>query len=955
MANSDRASSVSRRVARKEIALFFASPVAWLFLSFFAAVTLFVFFWVESWFARNIADVRPLFEWMPVLLIFLAAALTMRMWSEERRSGTLEHVLTQPASPWRFVLGKFAACIALLALALVATLPLPITAALIAELDWGPVVAAYLASCLLGAMYIGAGLLISSRTDNAIVSLIGTVALCGTLYLLGSDLVVSFFDDRQAQWLRRLGSGARFESISRGVLDIRDLCYYLSLTGIFLVLNVYQLEKLRWGRASTARHRQWRLAVSLALANLLLVNVWLERASAPRIDLTEERMYSISAPTREVLSRIEEPLLIRAYFSARNHSLLAPLVPQLSDLLREYELAGKGKIRIEFVDPADDPAVEKEANERFGIRATPFQVADRHQASLVYAYFNLLVQYGSEHLSLGFTDLLEVRTATGGQAEVSLRNPEYDLTRAIRDLMQRYRSGGDLFAAIDDPVELIAYVSAEDRLPDALLAYRDSIAAQLQELVEESDGKLSVRFIEPEAAGGEVAQQIEYQWGFTPIPSEQVEGVEFFFYLTLADKAQVVQLPTDNFDPSGFRDIVEAGLKRFAPDWTRTVALALPAVNEQMARQHLGAPTFVTLERVVARDYNLRLEDLSDGSVTPEADILAVVAPHRLNGAAIYAIDQFLMRGGTLLLATSPYTVEMSGGQLQMREWESGLTDWLSHHGIGIGRSLVLDEKNALFPTPVRRIAGGQEFDDLQILQNPYLVDIRRQGKSTEHPITSRLPQLTMAWPSPVEVARNGKRRVKPLLWSSRRSWISSDLDIMPEMDENGSLSFPDQGSDRRSALLGVVVRGQFDSYFANRELPAFDYRDSGATAPASDFGGGVLKRAPESARIILFASNDFMDDQVLNASIMAAGTQYLGPLELFMNTIDWALQDGGLLQIRSRAHFNRTLPPMEEGAQAMLEYTNYALAILWLIVLAMLYHLLKAVRRRRYRRGLQL
>ncbi len=108
---------VAHRVARKEVQLFFASPVAWLFLASFAAVSFFVFFWAESFFARNIADIRPLFEWMPILLIFLCAALTMRMWSEERRTGTIEHVLTQPAGLWRFVLGKFRACFTLLLLA----------------------------------------------------------------------------------------------------------------------------------------------------------------------------------------------------------------------------------------------------------------------------------------------------------------------------------------------------------------------------------------------------------------------------------------------------------------------------------------------------------------------------------------------------------------------------------------------------------------------------------------------------------------------------------------------------------------------------------------------------------------------------------------------------------------------------------------------------------------------
>ena len=101
MPRNAKALSSIFRVATKEITLFFASPVAYLFLATFAAVTLFVFFWGEAFFSRNIVDVRPLFEWMPVLLIFLASTLTMRLWSEERRTGTLEHVLTQPTPLWQ--------------------------------------------------------------------------------------------------------------------------------------------------------------------------------------------------------------------------------------------------------------------------------------------------------------------------------------------------------------------------------------------------------------------------------------------------------------------------------------------------------------------------------------------------------------------------------------------------------------------------------------------------------------------------------------------------------------------------------------------------------------------------------------------------------------------------------------------------------------------------------------
>ena len=116
--------SMALRIARKELALLFSSPIAYLFLAAYLAVTLFVFFWGEAFFARNISDVRPMFEWLPVLLIFLASALAMRMWSDERRAGTLELVVTVPASSAEFVIGKFAACWSLLCIALLLTLPL---------------------------------------------------------------------------------------------------------------------------------------------------------------------------------------------------------------------------------------------------------------------------------------------------------------------------------------------------------------------------------------------------------------------------------------------------------------------------------------------------------------------------------------------------------------------------------------------------------------------------------------------------------------------------------------------------------------------------------------------------------------------------------------------------------------------------------------------------------------
>ena len=146
-----------------------------LFLAAFLGVTLFIFFWVATFFERNLADVRPLFQWMPVLLIFLVAALTMRAWAEERRGGTLELLLTSPTAPSELVLGKFLGAMVLVLIALALTLPLPITVALIGPLDWGPVIGGYVAAVFLAASYVAIGLWVSCRTDNQIVSLILTV------------------------------------------------------------------------------------------------------------------------------------------------------------------------------------------------------------------------------------------------------------------------------------------------------------------------------------------------------------------------------------------------------------------------------------------------------------------------------------------------------------------------------------------------------------------------------------------------------------------------------------------------------------------------------------------------------------------------------------------------------------------------------------------------------------
>jgi ABC-2 type transport system permease protein len=235
-----------RSVARRELLSYFHSPIAYVFLTVFVLAAMFTFFNVKVFFARGQADLRPLFETIPLLTLLLVPALTMRLWAEEAKTGTLELLLTFPAKEVELVFGKFLASWALLGVALLLTLPLAVTIAFLGDLDWGPVVGGYVGALLLGAAYLAAGQFLSALTENQILAFILALVVCLGLYGIGTELVAGFFSDNTAKLLRAIGTGSRFESIARGVIDLRDLVYYLSLTSFFMLLSVGALRAKRW-------------------------------------------------------------------------------------------------------------------------------------------------------------------------------------------------------------------------------------------------------------------------------------------------------------------------------------------------------------------------------------------------------------------------------------------------------------------------------------------------------------------------------------------------------------------------------------------------------------------------------------------------------------------------------------------------------------------------------------
>jgi ABC-2 type transport system permease protein len=965
------------QIARKELRAFFGSPVAYIFIGAFLGIALFVFFWVDAFFARNIADARPLFDWMPVLLIFLTAALTMRLWSEERRAGTLEGLMTLPVPTWRLVMGKFLAALSLVSIALLLTLPLPITVAVLGPLDWGPVLGAYLATLLLAAAYIAIGLFVSTRTDNPIVALIGSVLLGAVFYLLGSDALTQLLGHRGGEILRLLGSGSRFDSITRGVIDLRDLYFYLSIVGTFLVLAVYSLERLRWAADSDrpAHHHRLGLLTALIAANLLAGNLWLNQVDGARADLTQGRLYTISDATRTYLGQLQEPLLIRGYFSAETHPLLAPLVPQIRDLLKEYEVAGKGRVRVELVDPADHPDLEREAGEQYGVRPVAFQTATKYQAGVVNSYFDLVVKYGDQFERLGFQDLIEVKVRGETDLDVRLRNPEYDITRSIKKALYGYQGGGDLFSGLPKPVKLLAYVSDPQTLPEPLPALSADLDAILKDLESRSNGRFSFSVQDP-GADPALAQQIAERFGFQPLVIGLLEPTPFYFYLALesGERAEPVPLP-ESLDKAGLERAIEAGIKRFAPGVLRTLALYTPPAA---APNPFGGPpqgaAYNLLQESLRQGFELRDTDLSSGQVPEDADLLLVLGPEDLDIKQQFAIDQFLMQGGTVLVAASSFHVDLGGGTISARPQSTGLEDWLEDQGLGLAPLLVLDPQNTPFPIPVQRNLGGFVVEEIQTLDYPYFPDVRPDGLDSESGITANLGQITMNWSSPIQINPEGQegqegqegRTLTRLIQSSERSWTSDSANMQPDFNAHGPLGFP-KGEDLGRKVLAVAVEGRFRSPFAGKPSPLLpeaktDEKSDEAADPeaaeteeeeeAAEDGkkpvfSGVIESSPGSARLILIGSSAFATDTAISLANEATQSRYLKPIELIQNAVEWSLEDRGLLALRGRGQFSRLLEPVGREGRMFYEYLNYGLALGGLVLL---YWLARRARIRRAR-----
>ena len=227
-----------RTIVKRELASYFSSPVAYVFLVIFLLLTGFFTFTAGNFFERGEASLAAFFGWHPWLYLVLVPAVGMRVWAEERRSGTMELLLTMPVAPWQAIVAKFLASWIFLALALLLTFPAVLTVNLLGEPDNGVIAAGYLGSLLLAGAYLAITCMTSAMTRNQVVAFILAVVLCLFLILAGfnpvTDLLVRWASPAVVDTVAAFSVVTHFDGFQRGVIDSRDLIFFVSIISFAL-------------------------------------------------------------------------------------------------------------------------------------------------------------------------------------------------------------------------------------------------------------------------------------------------------------------------------------------------------------------------------------------------------------------------------------------------------------------------------------------------------------------------------------------------------------------------------------------------------------------------------------------------------------------------------------------------------------------------------------------------